>query len=975
LSSILDSASLRAAAVLLLSTALAGCEAPRRSSPVVERSSATSVAADSLLTAANALYDDGEYQSAAVLLRRAIERAAADGDSVTLARSLTKSGLAEYHLGNYSTAGSNLRAGLTLKERLGMKKELFTSYNALGLLAYTSGRYGDASEYFQRARAAADSVKDQWSAAKAVGNLGLVHTDIGRFADAQREYEFLFDAALSYHDTIPAGNALANLGMLSIRAGNSAGALQYLNRARALYASQNHPAGDEMVLGQLGSAYSDLGELQRALAYMDSARKIARTHGMRREEVEDLEIFAELYGDAGDHKTALKYLNQARAIADSVGLEARPGDIARAQARELAREGQYETALAHAREAASIHRKLSAPLGELEDRLLFAEIAQHLGHTADANAQLRLASQIATRLDLAVASEQLAIGSARVADIRGDATRVLRALPAELTFAHLGFAIAGEAAALRARAFARLGQWPEAINAGKGAIASLSRVRQRIGEGALRSAYVSDNSGVYADLVVALLHLGRTDEAFEIADEARGKALLEHLNSIEQSTRAASRDLVEADELLRRIAFLTQRLRLADTVPNPERTTSVKKDLLDLAARLDEARTEYESRINAVARLDPRGAAVIGARRADAREIQEVLRSDEMIVEYFVSANRLFIFAATRDTVVAQTRPIPIDDLANRVRLVSQQSAASRSIGEGMRARRALYDLLIAPIDSLSEATRALRLIVIPHSALTYLPFAALVDASGRNLIERRTILTLQSASALPFIRRTATFGDKSFSIFAPFPDELSGTLAEARLVKAEVTGPKGYIGHRATERRLRSALEREGNVHIASHAILNQSNPMFSHVELAPGRGSQPSDDGQLDVHELLRMHVKADLIYLSGCETGVGAAWSNSFRRNQDYATLSQALLFAGAQNVIATLWRIDDAGGSVFAQRFYRALRNHDVIDALAIAQRQMLLDARYAAPRYWAGYTASGSGLWSRVSQTPARVTVQ
>ncbi len=149
----------------------------------------------------------------------------------------------------------------------------------------------------------------------------------------------------------------------------------------------------------------------------------------------------------------------------------------------------------------------------------------------------------------------------------------------------------------------------------------------------------------------------------------------------------------------------------------------------------------------------------------------------------------------------------------------------------------------------------------------------------------------------------------------------------------------------------------------------------MFSHVELAPGRGSQPSDDGQLDVHELLRMHVKADLIYLSGCETGVGAAWSNSFRRNQDYATLSQALLFAGAQNVIATLWRIDDAGGSVFAQRFYRALRNNDVIDALAIAQRQMLLDARYAAPRYWAGYTASGSGLWRRVSQTPARVTVQ
>jgi CHAT domain-containing protein len=141
----------------------------------------------------------------------------------------------------------------------------------------------------------------------------------------------------------------------------------------------------------------------------------------------------------------------------------------------------------------------------------------------------------------------------------------------------------------------------------------------------------------------------------------------------------------------------------------------------------------------------------------------------------------------------------------------------------------------------------------------------------------------------------------------------------------------------------------------------MNAVNPMFSRIELASGKSGSPEDDGSLELHELLQMPVKSGLVYLSGCETGLGASWSTAFMQSQDYATLSQALLYAGARNVIATLWRIDDLGASVFAQRFYSALSKADPGDALAIAQRSMIRDARYAAPRYWAAYTISGSGL--------------
>ena len=69
-------------------------------------------------------------------------------------------------------------------------------------------------------------------------------------------------------------------------------------------------------------------------------------------------------------------------------------------------------------------------------------------------------------------------------------------------------------------------------------------------------------------------------------------------------------------------------------------------------------------------------------------------------------------------------------------------------------------------------------------------------------------------------------------------------------------------------------------------------------------------------------------------------------AFRQAQDYATLSQAFLYAGARDVVATLWRIDDKGAAIFAGRFYAALAHQPAALALASAQRRMIADPAYA-----------------------------
>jgi CHAT domain-containing protein len=106
---------------------------------------------------------------------------------------------------------------------------------------------------------------------------------------------------------------------------------------------------------------------------------------------------------------------------------------------------------------------------------------------------------------------------------------------------------------------------------------------------------------------------------------------------------------------------------------------------------------------------------------------------------------------------------------------------------------------------------------------------------------------------------------------------------------------------------------------------------------------------------------------VFLSGCETGVGIAGSNQFARGEDYSTLAQAFLYAGARNVMATLWRVEDDGAAVLAERFYAHLSALPPAEALAAAQRDLLQTGRYSAPFYWAAYQLSGDGRPVRPAQ--------
>jgi len=925
---------------------------------------------DSLLDAAETVYFAGSYDSASALLREIQQRAHGERAVGAEARARTWLGLAAWRLGDYREARRIGEEALALKLTHGLTDQLLRSYNALGLLAWNENRFSDATSLFRKAVQVAGETGDRRGEATAAGNLALVQTELGNFAEARAGFLAMRATMGELGETRAEANALTNLGMLEIRLGDAPAAIPVLEHALQLYQSVGYATGTQSALGQLGVAYTALGEPGRAFTVLDSALRVARAQGLRQEEASNLEALAELYRDAGDHQRAILLYRAAQAINAELGLDVETGGDLRGEADIHGQLGDLERARTLAEQALAIHGRADARLEELRDRLFLAEILDRLGRSPEASAQLRASTELAKVLDARIARAEVALTRARMADKYGEARHVLQVTDGVKTdLARGGYAAEAEAQLLRARAYARLGKLDSAATAGRQALAKVERVRQNFGSGALRTAFVADQRQVYGELVSILLQLGLVDEAFETADRARGRTLLEPLTmQIPRPSRSASA-LAERETLLREIDQMVESLDLLEETPPSERGGDQLRELKQLHARLDTARTEYEALLIRAAETRSSEVALLGAAHVEAGNVQGALQPGQLLVEYLVNPDGSVLIFAVRDTGIRVVEaPITGDNLTSRVRLTRDliaRPSAPPTTTHGVLT--GLHDVLMGPLSSAGMLDGVGEIVFVPHEVLNYLPFAALRDrATERYLMQDYTIRILPSAATLPALQARIG-GDTTqravTSVLAPFPDRLPATRAEARAVAGAAAGVRLHVGASATETVLREALQHSGIVHVATHGVLNARNPMFSRLELARGESDEPADDGRLEIHELLRIRLNTPLVFLSGCETALGPAYSTRFVRGEDYATLAQAFLYGGARAVIATLWPVEDAGAAAFAERFYQELAASTPVKALAAAQRAMLLHPRYNAPYHWAAYQLAGDVEWA------------
>ncbi|MBM3554235.1 MAG: CHAT domain-containing protein, partial [Alphaproteobacteria bacterium] len=160
----------------------------------------------------------------------------------------------------------------------------------------------------------------------------------------------------------------------------------------------------------------------------------------------------------------------------------------------------------------------------------------------------------------------------------------------------------------------------------------------------------------------------------------------------------------------------------------------------------------------------------------------------------------------------------------------------------------------------------------------------------------------------------------------------LPGAREEAQAV-AQVLGVPALVGEGATEAALRKAMgEGVETLHLATHGLFNLADPLRSALFVSEGGRAKA-----ITAERLFANPLKARLVVLSACETGIGEAAAGD-----DFLGLPRSFYLGGARTVLASLWPVDDRATTAFMRVFHERARGGDY-GAAWLAARETLIQA--------------------------------
>jgi CHAT domain-containing protein len=468
----------------------------------------------------------------------------------------------------------------------------------------------------------------------------------------------------------------------------------------------------------------------------------------------------------------------------------------------------------------------------------------------------------------------------------------------------------------------------------------------------------------YSMLVDLLVEDHQPREALLVAENAKARTLLDILDGVRST---AESDAPAA--MLREERRLEKQLVAANVGGAPSAITRARLDLETYRSIVDADRPQLHAARGAgdLRSVDALAPLLPGPRAA--------------LVEFVICEKRLHIFIVRRgrgaprvDVRTIRIARKTLEQLATR----HADALAQYSLAYESGARR-LYEILLAPV--VRVAPQARDLCIIPDGALWRVPFESLLDGHGGFAVESRAFFYAPSAAVL--LREHAHearpgrkdhqflgFGDPLLEVSpretlttrergagsAPIPEAAREVETIARII-----GPQAstvFTGANALESRLKAEARDFRIVHLATHGVIDDANPMYSHLLLARHEGD--GEDGVLEAREMLGLSLQADLVVLSACDTARGGVHDG-----EGLIGMSWALFAAGSPSVIASQWRVDSARTETLMTAFYRVWMNdpHTAFakaHALRAARLALLYDPEFQHPYYWAPFVLIGSG---------------
>ena len=211
--------------------------------------------------------------------------------------------------------------------------------------------------------------------------------------------------------------------------------------------------------------------------------------------------------------------------------------------------------------------------------------------------------------------------------------------------------------------------------------------------------------------------------------------------------------------------------------------------------------------------------------------------------------------------------------------------------------------------------------------------------------------------SIVATVRLTRALGDSGLNSTGEIRRlQYSGreALAILRLVSPNSSfSALGFDANRAT--LLNPKLSQFRMIHLATHGVMDLANPELSGVLLSMLDEKGKEQNGYIGLSEIYNLDLPADLVVLSACETGTGREI-----KGEGLIALTRGFMYAGAERLVASLWRVDDEATALLMASFYEQMLVKKLKPAAALreAQRQLSQQKKWRNPHYWAGFVIQG-----------------
>ncbi|MFA5669575.1 MAG: CHAT domain-containing tetratricopeptide repeat protein [Balneolaceae bacterium] len=941
---------------------------------------------------------------------------------------LINSGNELYRLGEYEKSEQAYLLAIEEFKADQTSREWVISAVGLGASLIDQGRVMDGAKWIFRADSLSTSKISLELRAYVKSNVGWATWWLYTAERALIEYELALDLAKQSGDEYRIAQVSNSISLLAHDLGRFTEALDYSRNAVNYFHQVDDPFRLSMALSNLFTFYNELGFTEKAEGALLESLSIKMKMGNLDLISSDYNKLGNFYNSKGEYDKALfyftKYLEDTGNLISPDKRMAALLNIGSV----YSSLNRFEDALAFYSQSQELREELEyAPDASTISRI--GQVYHELGEFALASSMFNTALEIfsANKDTLSIASTYL-----KLANLFLDSGNVNLAL--SQTDLATNFINNSESQKLKSELFATKAQVYTLIKDHNLALdyANMAYGYASNFEGYVQAEYLkllaeshyltgSDSAFVYAELAfneiervrlniygdnlqaslfinyaqfystVARWYLekeGNLEKAFMLVEKGKSRTLLDRMAS-----NIAIEDIVEEAELIE----IHQKENAIDQLYRKLENQYEQAAINDLKEQIYKAELEYENLTNKIRITHDELKQLEPPTIISLQELGELCDDKTAFIEYAFIENELIAFWITKNSV--DYHVISFDSLSaasvvnNNVDTFRQAIEEMADVNTLTQLSEPLYASLLQPF--FAKHPHIKQLFIIPDQGIAHLPFDALIS-NQEYLVETLSFKFLPSASLIKFIKQSkgshtsellalagSGLGDDSagsptrgsLSSMASLPASLLEIESISKHFFNKTLMNKGAVSE-AEFKKL--ALSSYKYIHFASHALINEVNPMQSGLVLA----NKPSEsaygeDGYLTSLEISSLKLAANLVVLSACNTGFGKVVPG-----EGLLGLQRSFLKAGASSVMVSLWSIYDRSTAVFMSNFYENLNsfekeefgwwektlqfvglyNTPLFDykakAIRDAKLKMLEHPYYNHPVYWAPFILIG-----------------